>query len=674
MTSSPEPKIPEVSGGLQLPVVSPHQDPYRTHQSQALLRQLQLVLLSGEAPNSELLSETLKKAELLATTAADQPHLDADTRKTLEDISSLLVTARQLGRNKLMDERLAKLYDESQKVLNSTRGDMFSSNIIKEANQSVLEFVDTWRPLFYLLMSSREFRQLLLEIMRIIRNVMYSFEEPSLEKITAADGVPSKEITQTVKTEMERKEIRELSDEEWGTIQDDVQRVLVILAKCAEYRQGIESLFSLLDMFKKSLGRSATSSVVEENIHVRRLVTETEDLVACFSGRETLEEFKFHLRNLIEKVRKDENMKLYMNELKDFILKTRSEEEIRSEKFRTDSKELANRGRQLSKKFNNDDDLKPFLKVTNDMIDNIKNDEFLQILRHHAGIVQSDISYVDSDGKVQVDSNMLNKLQSALVPLLVEALKYIPVPCIHSSDPNREFWLDNIVLCSYDLFPDNIRFHLETDSNLALRDIDIKGTQTFLVIELNHLLTELKDVEFYYRMKSFPSIEEKGRATFRIKGDGAKLTFTYKLVQEPADVAPRVKEGYASFHISDMEIDFDTDTLNYPILVPPLTKLFKAEIRQQIEKQVEKNLSGFIVGLSEMMTDSLSQYNRTILSGIESAKKTVKSSTGKESPKEAVKSTTKIESPQKTVKSLSGTESVCKTSHMPQAYKRIILE
>jgi len=273
-----------------------------------------------------------------------------------------------------------------------------------------------------------------------------------------------------------------------------------------------------------------------------------------------------------------------------------------------------------------EDDLKPFLQSANNLIENIKNDEFLQILRHNAGIVQSDLSYVDSEGIIQVDIDMLAKLQTVLLPVLADALKYIPVPRVHSSDPNREFWLDRIVLCSYDLLPENIRFHLETDSEISIRDIQVKDTHTYLVIELDRFLTEVKDVQFYYRKKTFPELEDSGRLTFRVKGDGARLSLTYYVLQGPEDKVPRIKEGYASFDISDLDIDFDLSTLKHSVLIPMLTKMFKVQIKEQIEHQVETNLTGFMKKLGDMMAGAISQVNRPFLSGFEAARKAVKSS------------------------------------------------
>jgi len=315
----------------------------------------------------------------------------------------------------------------------------------------------------------------------------------------------------------------------------------------------------------------------------------------------------------------------YLHEVKEYILLTKSEEVVRSYEFREKSKQMAHRGRKLFRQFREDDDLEPFLRTSKRLINNIKNDEMLQLLRYHAGIVQSDLSYVDNEGKLQVDTDMLSSLQKVLLPVLADALKYIPVPKISSSDSNQEFSLDKIVLCSYDIIPENIRFHLETSSEFSFQDIEVKGTHTFLVIQLNQMLTELKDVEFYFKKKKFPEIEDSGRVTFRIKGQGASLTLTYNVVQNPGDKIPRIVEGHGDFYIHDMDIQFDKDTLKHDVLIPMFTKLFKTQIKKKIEEQVEKNLKGFISKLGTLMTNSVAQMNRPFLTGLDIARKNIKS-------------------------------------------------
>jgi len=125
--------------------------------------------------------------------------------------------------------------------------------------------------------------------------------------------------------------------------------------------------------------------------------------------------------------------------------------------------------------------------------------------------------------------------------------------------------------------------------------------------------------------KTFPEFEDSGKVTFRIIGNGAKLTFTYTLRQDPEDTVPRIREGFASFDISDMDIEFDKTTLNHPHMVPMLSKVWKMQIRMEIEKEVEISLNAFMEKLGDRLMESLKGLNRPFLGGIETAKKAVKS-------------------------------------------------
>jgi len=75
-----------------------------------------------------------------------------------------------------------------------------------------------------------------------------------------------------------------------------------------------------------------------------------------------------------------------------------------------------------------------------------------------------------------------------------------------------------------------------------------------------------------------------------------------------------------------MSIEFDKSTLTHDMMVPLLTQLFKVQIRQQIEKEVENNLTGFMKNVGDMMSKSLTEINRPFRTGLEAAKEVVKSS------------------------------------------------
>jgi len=52
--------------------------------------------------------------------------------------------------------------------------------------------------------------------------------------------------------------------------------------------------------------------------------------------------------------------------------------------------------------------------------------------------------------------------------------------------------------------------------------------------------------------------------------------------------------------------------------------MFKAQIQQQIESEVENSLNSLIGGLGEQLTAALTQVNRPLMSGIDKAREVIK--------------------------------------------------
>jgi len=269
------------------------------------------------------------------------------------------------------------------------------------------------------------------------------------------------------------------------------------------------------------------------------------------------------------------------------------------------------------------EELDDFFRKSNDLITSIRNDETLTVLRHHAGIVASDLSFVGKDGTAQIDLEALGKLREVIMPIMAESLKYIPLPKIEDKDEYRDYWVDSIVLCGYDIIPENVRFQIHSDSMISLRDVKTQHSDTVLEITLSKIRTEVKNLEFFYHRKTFPELTEQGRASVKMGGDGATLKFYFHVEQTEQDKIPVLKSGYCDFHISKMEIEFDKGSLTHDILVPIMAGVWSAQIQAKIEKSVEDNMTNLINTVSDKLTSALSALNRPFLYGVDQVREVV---------------------------------------------------
>jgi len=471
---------------------------------------------------------------------------------------------------------------------------------------------------------------LFVDSVRIARRVFSRQAGPIAEdaKERFVEGQSATTIAQTVKEQAKDKSKEEtpMTNEEEETLLNEWQGMFILLAQQPTYREALNRLFSLFDMWRRTSREAAVPGGNKTETHARRVAQETEDLVACFAGKESLEKWKSSLWNLYDLFDKNPQWNQYLTDLKNFILSTQSEEQVRSEEFKKKSKELVHRGKDLAKELKDRTEVDYFLDSSEELMDNIKNDEYVKLLSEQAGIISADLSYTNTEGKTVVDTDMLSKLQSVLLPVLAETLKYIPMPRIESRDSNREFWLDNIILCGYDVIPENIHFHLESDSDLSLKDLEAKNSQTHLVVTLDKFRTELKNMNFYYKKKTFPELTDSGVVSFKIGGAGARLKMVFTVEQHTGDKLPHLTEGYADFHIRQLDINFDKSTLTHDVLLPAMTNMWKLQIQTQIERAVEKSLTNVVQKLSEQLTNTLGQVNRPFLGGLEEARKAVKKS------------------------------------------------
>jgi hypothetical protein len=558
----------------------------------------------------DLIGELLLRAEVLLSKSANQPNIDPDARKTLEDISTLLITAKQMERHKAIAERLQKISDECQKALTNVRGSDAPSTAIKSASMEAVDFINIWRPVFQLLIRSRDFRQLFVDSLRIAKRVL-ARNEGIVDDLSQKfiEGESTQGMKERVREHREESVNVKMTDEEWEYLQEQIINVLAVLARNPNYHDAINKLFTLLDMFSRKTKEAKPSSGDLET-HARKAKMETEELVVSFTGRETLNQFKLRLRRLIRAINSDPELVRYSHDIKTFILCSKSEEEIRSEAFKLRTRELVDRGRYLMNKSKDRIELDEFLEAGNELLENIKNDEYVKELRTRAGIVRSDLTYVDSDGRTKIDVDMFVKLQTVLIPMLAETFKKIQIPRIESSEPKLDFWVDNIVLCGYDILPDNIKFHVERDTEVSIREFDSRGTHTRLVIHLEQLRTEVKNIEFYFKRKTFPSMSDSGIVTFRIPENGADLSIYFTVEERPGETHPRLTEGYAEFNIRKMDIEFDKTTLKHDVLIPMATPIMKPIIRSKIERAVENNLTNALQQLGERLTQALGELSR----------------------------------------------------------------
>jgi len=197
-------------------------------------------------------------------------------------------------------------------------------------------------------------------------------------------------------------------------------------------------------------------------------------------------------------------------------------------------------------------------------------------------------------------------MQKALIPVLADALKYIPIPPIRVSNSKMDLEVADLVLCGYDIIPENITLKMESESHFHIQDLETVNSRTKLVLTLQNIRSQVKDVWFYFKRKTFPAIHDEGRVTISLTGRGATLNASFLIIQGDNDTAPVFKSADVDFDIDGLHIDWDKTTIHHDVLLPMATTLFKAQVVRMIERAVEDKLKAVMTIVGRQLSESIS--------------------------------------------------------------------
>uniref|UniRef100_A0A6B2KZZ8 HAM1-like N-terminal domain-containing protein n=1 Tax=Arcella intermedia TaxID=1963864 RepID=A0A6B2KZZ8_9EUKA len=584
---------------------------------------------------TEIMSDTLMKAEELLAGQAQSPEMDADLRRTLEDMAALAGSLKQMTRHKDIGDRMQAITHETRKAAEAARSPGLGANMDTDFTSESLEIMELWRPVFQLLISSREFRELVYDTLQVSRRVFLRHNEGVANEASEKflSGAPTTEIAKTItqqssssfKNEEGEIEVK-ISEEEWESIVDHLVANFRILHQNRNFKDGLHKFFRLMTLVRDQM-RKAQGNVIDERTeeHAKKALLETQGLIATFTGRQTLNNLIECFKRAVRRLDQDEKTRSYLTELKEFLLEENTEKYSDPE-LKERIRQMIDRGEELVEEYKYDDELNALFDASQRAMDNIRNDDFVKVLRHHAGLVASDITYRDPEGKVVLDLEMIGKLRSVVAPYIAELFKYIPIPRIEGKDDTKSFWIDDIVLCGYDIVPENIKFEIESSYDFSVRDVETKQAETKLRIHFSNVRTELKDMKFYFRRLVFPEITEQGRVTLKIGGEGAFITMLFRITQGPNDTYPKFVDEQADFNISSLDVSFDKESLKHDVLVPLLTTIFKRPIQSQIETEIEKKLCQLMATVGDGLTQAIAQVNRPFMGGAEMMKAALKGS------------------------------------------------
>ncbi|KAJ2442073.1 hypothetical protein GGF42_007084 [Coemansia sp. RSA 2424] len=224
-------------------------------------------------------------------------------------------------------------------------------------------------------------------------------------------------------------------------------------------------------------------------------------------------------------------------------------DKLTSDEFETRSREILERGRHIL----TEQDSEHFATVSSESKEFMKAVQANPVLVDYkdsmAGLAHSVVGHTDMTGEERREHyRALRQDVMANLPVLMQAIRYVPIPRVAGMNDQLEFAADNIVLDLKHFVPEHISFdsHSEVYPRAAmLKEDKAKRSQQgfraeqFFYVTITGVNCVAKKVAFYVKKKKgIPRVAEKGIADLVMDGRGMDITMRLRKLHESE--TPRV--------------------------------------------------------------------------------------------------------------------------------------
>jgi hypothetical protein len=346
------------------------------------------------------------------------------------------------------------------------------------------------------------------------------------------------------------------------------------------------------------------SDELRNSKHLQRCLQLSRELFESFTNKK-LDKLLLNVNGVIQIVNRDPAVRAYFDGLRDYIARILEHPELLNDDAAIEQgRRLIKRGRKL-----HDEKLYGHLAMINrelrDIVDSVEQDPATMRLRDSMKTLVRDLM-LDASGNFVYKPEVLDQLKVIIVNSVVERLK-VPLPTISVEGKDLDFEVSGLVLNVSDVMPERVLIESRGKVLLDPKQMEIEGAAHGLRITMNNINIHMPDAHLWFRRKSFPKVEDEGRASLDVGGRGLDLIITLRTLGKAPNFF-RVQQVECNVHNLALSL---SDT-HHDFLYNSLLKMFSGTVKSDIESAIEDNIRGNLEQLNLLLK---TQWEKAQLSG-----------------------------------------------------------
>jgi len=193
-------------------------------------------------------------------------------------------------------------------------------------------------------------------------------------------------------------------------------------------------------------------------------------------------------------------------------------------------------------------------------------------------------------------------MKGLLVPIFLAEFEEIPIQRVEMISPKYDLILQNLMFSGSDLLPEHIKIKMDSDMDMNLRAPTSDIMKAKLTFKIQNIQTKLNNVAFRYKRKILPRYSDQGIVDVQIQGPGTYIKIKWDIISYP-NKSMRFSLRKTSCHIDDLRVHIRE--AKHELLDKVITKLFGANLRKKMEREVEHNLDAIGNSIANMFNGAL---------------------------------------------------------------------
>lgn len=362
----------------------------------------------------------------------------------------------------------------------------------------------------------------------------------------------------------------------------------------SDYQQAIETLLSLAETYgghASTISNQSAGTVkgAHDDNSLRSAETNLKTLIERFANSTSSDDLFDALNQIYRDADQDPELKNWFKDLDRYIRKCLQEQGYVLQDASTEEwNRLYDKGRLLLReRYRNHTDriLDEFMFLGDQFDQDPQNRAFGDAVQK----LFLDLGN-DENGKPKFKKHLVKDLTEVIIPAIFENTRYVPVPRIEVSDPMIDVVVENLVIESDNLFPNQFEFGSDNYFRMGRRN-KTSTRDNKITVACSGIQMDLRDVAYYIKKKQgFPSITDEGVMDIILAGDG----FSFKLAARNAKKSDRqnfvvVEEVDVEVKNLSIKVKRSNHKLLFAIAKPLLLKVMKPAIQKILEKQIKDN-------------------------------------------------------------------------------------